>query len=368
MSLILITGGAGFIGSHTADVLISQGNSVRILDNFAEPTHIPEIRSYIPEGVDLIIGDVRNKNDWEMALDGVEIVFHFAAHQGLTNDYSNFFDVNVVGTSLLYEVVIEKKINLKKIILASSQAVYGEGRYIDIDAAIYPNFRDISLLEVSVWNFLRNGRTLKPQWTDESIVNPQTPYAVSKYTQELIALSLGRRYHIPTVCMRYSIVQGPRHSLYNAYSGVCRIFSHCFFFDKQPIIFEDGLQIRDFVNVEDVAQANLLVMRDPRADYQVFNVGGGRSYTVLEFAELASKVYGREFKPTLAGEFRFGDTRHIMSDTSKLNSLGWIPKRDALYSLECYKLWLDTQHASPDIMEFAQKKMRQTNVVRAVRK
>jgi dTDP-L-rhamnose 4-epimerase len=366
---ILITGGAGFIGGHTADALIAAGHSVRVLDNLMEPVHRNGVPSYLSEGAELVVGDVRNKYDWARVLEGVDVVYHLAAYQDYLTDFSKFFHVNTVGTSLLYEVAVEKNLPLKKVIVASSQAAYGEGRYTDADGvAHYPAIRGRSPLEAGCWELTAEGRPLTPQWTDESVVNPQNQYAVSKYTQELVALSLGQRYDIPTVCMRYSIVQGPRQSLYNAYSGACRIFSLSCFFDKQPIVYEDGLQIRDFVNIEDVVQANLLVMRDHRADYQVFNVGGGCQYTVLEFAELASQVYGREFKPTVAGEFRFGDTRHIMSDISKLKGLGWEPKRDARYSLECYKAWLEKQQASPEIVEYAYKKMRETNVVGTVRK
>jgi len=366
---ILITGGAGFIGSHTADALIADGHSVRVLDNLAEPVHRNGAPSYLSEGAELVVGDVRNRNDWERVLNGVDVVYHLAAYQDYLTDFSKFFHVNTVGTSLLYEVAVEKNLPLKKVIVASSQAAYGEGRYVDASGvAHYPTIRGRGPLEAGCWDLTAEGRPLTPQWTDESVVNPQNQYAVSKYTQELVALSLGRRYDIPTVCMRYSIVQGPRQSLYNAYSGACRIFSLSCFFDKQPIVYEDGLQIRDFVNIEDVVQANLLVMRDHRADYQVFNVGGGRPYTVLEFAEQASQVYGRKFKPTVVGEFRFGDTRHIMSDISKLKGLGWEPKRDARYSLECYKAWLAKQQASPEIVEYAYKKMRETNVVGTVRK
>jgi dTDP-L-rhamnose 4-epimerase len=365
---ILISGGAGFIGGHTGDALIAAGHSVRVFDNLSEPVHRNGLPSYLSEGAELVVGDVCNLSDWERVLEGVDVVYHLAAYQDYLTDFSKFFHVNTVGTSLLYEVAVKKKLPLKKIIVASSQAVYGEGRYLDGNGVNhYPMIRGRSALEGGRWNLTKDGMPLTPQWTGESVVNPQNQYAVSKYTQELVAQSLGLRYGIPTVCMRYSIVQGPRQSIYNAYSGACRIFSMSCFFGKQPIVYEDGLQIRDFVNIEDVVQANLLVLRHPSADYQVFNVGGGREYTVLEFANLASKVYCREFKPTVAGEFRFGDTRHIKSDISKLKALGWEPKRDARYSLESYKAWLEKQQASPEIVEFAYKKMRETNVVGSVR-
>lgn len=366
---ILITGGAGFIGGHTADALIKKGHYVRVLDNLCEPVHRNGEPYYLSPGADLIVGNVCNKEDWERALNGIDVVLHLAAYQDYLTDFSKFFHINTVGTSLLYEVIVEHNLPIKKILIASSQAVYGEGEYINsLGETKYPNIRDRVQLEMGNWNISDDNDVLLPRWTNEFIVNPQNQYAVSKYTQELVALSIGKRYKIPTVCMRYSIVQGPRQSLYNAYSGACRIFSLSCLFDKQPIIYEDGQQIRDFVNIEDVVRANLTVLDDERADYQVFNVGGGREYTVIEFARLASQVYDRKFAPSVAGEFRFGDTRHIMSNISKLKSLGWEPQRDARYSLESYKAWLDTQQASPEIVDYAYKKMRETNVVGIARK
>ena len=366
---ILITGGAGFIGGHTAEALIAAGNTVRVMDNLSEPVHRNGKPSYLAPGAELIIGDVRNKADWEKALDGIDAVYHLAAYQDYLTDFSTFFHVNTVGTSLLYEVAVEKKLPLKKVVVASSQAVYGEGKYLDASGKyVYPAIRPRSQLESGNWDITGQGGPMQPLFTDQAVVNPQNQYAVSKYTQELVALNLGRRYDIPTVCMRYSIVQGPRQSLYNAYSGACRIFSLCFHYSRQPLIYEDGLQFRDFVNVEDAVRANLLVMAKHEADYRCFNVGGGRQYTVLEFARIAADVYGQPFEPVMTGEFRFGDTRHISSDIEELRQLGWEPRNDARYSLEKYKEWLQSQDASEEILEYAYKRMRETNVIGSSRK
>lgn len=361
---VLITGGAGFIGSHTADALLALGHSVLILDNLTEPVHRDGKPAYIPPGAELLVGDVRSKADWNRALEGTDVVYHMAAYQDYLTDFSKFFHVNTVGTSLLYEVAVEKRLPIKKVIVASSQAVYGEGKYRTESAEIvYPDSRSRRALEDGQWDITWNGSRLVPQWTDESVVNPQNQYAISKYTQELVALNLGRRYELPTVCLRYSIVQGTRQSLYNAYSGVCRIFSLSYLFGGQPIIYEDGLQIRDFVNIEDVVRANLLVLEKEQANYRCFNVGGGRTYTVLEFAEIVARVFGCPFEPKLTGEFRFGDTRHIMSDITSLKALGWSPQHDAEYSVRTYKEWLMTQEASADIVEYAYRRMREMNVV-----
>jgi len=209
-------------------------------------------------------------------------------------------------------------------------------------------------------------RDAVPQTTDEDIINPQNQYAISKYCQELIALNLGRRYHIPTTALRYSIVQGPRQSFYNAYSGACRIFCLSAYFNRKPPIYEDGMQLRDYVNIEDVVRANLLVMDDSRADYQIFNVGGGKGHTVLELAQIVAKIFGKEAKPEITGEFRFGDTRHIISSIDKLSALGWKPQNSVEKSVKDYYGWLNHREVTEDILNYAEKKMKELQVVRRI--
>ena len=368
---ILVTGGAGFIGSHTAQALVRKGHRVRILDNLTEPVHKDGQPLYVPDGVEFIKGDVRNKDDWIKALKDIDVVYHFAAYQDYLPDFSKFFHVNSVGTALLYEIAVQEKIPLRKVIIASSQAVYGEGKYLcDRDGVQYPDIRLRKQLDKGIWEVSCPvcGRRMRPLWTDESKVNPQNQYAVSKYTQELIAINLGRRYDIPTVCMRYSIVQGPRQSFYNAYSGACRIFSLSYYFGRQPTIYEDGRQLRDFVNIEDVVEANILVLEKPEADFQVFNVGGGKAYTVIEFAQIVAKVFDAEFKPDIPGKYRFGDTRHIMSDISKLKALGWEPRYSPQKSVEDYKKWLESRDVREDVLEYAEKNMERLNIVLSITK
>jgi len=385
---VLVTGGAGFIGSHSVDALLKRGYEVRILDNLAKPVHLKGKPPHIPSKAEFLTGDVRNKQDWEKALDGVDVIFHLAAYQDYLTDFNRFFHVNSVGTALLYEVIVEKQLPVKKVIIASSQAVYGEGKYecgdcrernqcskgpMDYrknervgDGIYYPDIRSLEQLSAGEWDIRCPvcGQNLSPLWTDEDRVNPQNQYAISKYSQELIGMNLGRRYGIPTVCLRYSIVQGPRQSFYNAYSGACRIFALSLFFDRAPTIYEDGRQLRDYVNIEDVVAANLLVMEDPRASYQVYNVGGGKAYTVLELYDVVAGVFGKDIPPRIPGEFRFGDTRHIISDISKLRSLGWEPRRSIRKSVQDYKQWLEEQTDIEDILEYQQERMRQLNVVR----
>lgn len=372
---VLVSGGAGFIGSHTVDALLAAGHRVRILDNFEKPVHLKGRPDYIPGDVEVIEGNVTNKVDWENALEGVDVVYHFAAYQDYLPDFSKFFHVNSVGTALLYEVSIERNISLKKVILASSQAVYGEGKYkcpntrcqaIGGNGGIYyPNIRSSGQLSGGDWEHRcpECREVLEAQFTDESKVNPQNQYAISKYTQELIALNLGRQYGIPTVAMRYSIVQGPRQSFYNAYSGACRIFCLNHYFGKQPPIYEDGHQLRDFINIKDVVRANLLVLERSEGNYEVFNVGGGKAYTVLEFERIVADMFGHKFSPRISGEYRYGDTRHIVSDISKLKKLGWMPQHSPLKSIRNYVEYLKEQVDLEDVLDYAEKKMKTLNVV-----
>jgi len=366
---ILVTGGAGFIGSQTVDGLLKKGHQVRILDNLEKPIHRTGKPDYLPKEVEFIRGDVRNRSDLGKALKDIEVIFHFAAYQDYLPDFSKFFHVNSVGTALLYELIVEKSLPVKKAIVASSQAVYGEGKYSCGEHGVFsPNIRSTEQLERGQWEITCPGceKIAIPQITDEETVNPQNQYAISKYSQELIALNLGKRYHIPTTILRYSIVQGPRQSFYNAYSGACRIFCLSAHFDRRLPIFEDGMQLRDYVNIEDVVNANLLVMDDPRANYRVFNVGGGKGYTVLEFAKIVAKVFGKKFNPELSGEFRFGDTRHIISSIAKLKALGWEPKNSVEKSVRDYHAWLNNRGVTEDILDYAEKKMKELKVVRRI--
>ena len=184
----------------------------------------------------------------------------------------------------------------------------------------------------------------------------------------MVAIRLGQRYNIPSVAMRYSIVQGPRQSFYNAYSGACRIFCLSLYFDKAPVVYEDGRQLRDYVNIHDVVAANLRVLDDPRANYHVYNVGGGRGYTVSEFAEIVRRVFDKQITPSMPGKFRFGDTRHLVSDIRALQALGWAPRHTPEESVREYLEYLRHQTDIEDILAYAQKTMQSLNVVRDARK
>lgn len=368
---VLITGGAGFIGSHTAGLLLSRGYQVRILDSLEPPVHHRrEKPAYIPEDVEFIIGDVRSKDDMKKALQGINIVIHLAAYQDYLTDFSKFAFVNDGGTATLYEMIVNERLAVEKVILASSQAVYGEGKYkCAFHGVQYPPPRHISQLESSHWDIkcplCKKEMEMLP--VDEFIVNPHNQYAVSKYAQELYALTLGRRYDIPTVVFRYSITQGPRQSFCNAYSGILRTFTLRILNNLPPIIYEDGKQLRDYVYVGDVASANLLAIESDAANYEIYNVGGSETLSVLEYAKLLLKGMGRDVVWQIPGEFRLGDTRHVVSDISKLRKLGWQPKTPLKQVAMEYVEWVEAQPEHLDHYEEAEEVMRRQGVIRDIK-
>lgn len=367
MALVLVTGGAGFIGSHTVDRLIQMGYNVRIIDNLQKPVHLKGKPKYINPEAEFIIGDVRDKDILKKAMKDVNFIFHFAAYQDYLPDFSTFFHVNSVSTALIYEIAVEEKTNISKIIVASSQFVAGEGIYKDSSGKLYyPKRRTNEQLEKSIWDFYNeDNELLKWQWTPETYSSPPNQYAISKYSQEIMSLNFGERYQIPSVALRYSIVQGSRQSFYNMYSGACRIFSLSCYFDKRPIVYEDGNMMRDFINIHDVVDANIKVMLDERADYQVFNVGSGEAISVKNFAEIVAEESSKKYlTPNITSEYRFGDTRNACSDITKLKTLGWNPKRSVRDSVREYISYLKEQTDIEDILVYAEKTMKSMNVVR----
>ncbi len=364
---ILVTGGAGFIGSHTVDSLLAEGHKVRILDNLQKPVHLKGKPSYLADEAEFMLGDVRSKPDWQRALQQIDAVYHLAAYQDYLPDFSTFFHVNVVGTALLYEVAVEKKMDLKKVVVASSQAAYGEGKYCckQCNTEGFAPLRHKNRLSKGEWDIFCSVCNQEMVYIpgQENWADPQNQYAISKYTQETLALNLGRRYEIPTVAMRYSIVQGARQSFYNAYSGANRIFSLSAFLKKSPPIYEDGKQLRDFVNISDVVAANLLVLNKDGANYKVLNVGGGKTYTVLEFYNIVQKIFDVDIPPRLEGNFRVGDTRNAISDITALKCMGWEPKNSAEKSVLDYRHYLEEQTDIEDILDYSEKMMKKKNVV-----
>ena len=243
---ILVTGGAGFIGSHTVDRLVERGHEVRILDSLEKPVHTAGVPGDLNPDAEFVRGDVTSRRDWLAALAGVDAVYHLAAYQDYLPDFSKFFRVNAMGTALLYELIVENRLPVQKVVVASSQAVYGEGRHRCPEGhEVFPSLRTEDRLRSGTFEVPCPECGRDTEWlpTRNDVVNPQNQYALSKYSQEQIALQIGRRYDIPSVALRYSIVQGPRQSFYNAYSGACRVFCLSLYVDRVPPIYEDGAQV-----------------------------------------------------------------------------------------------------------------------------
>lgn len=365
---ILVTGGAGFIGSHTVDALLARGHDVRVLDSLEPPVHAGRRPDYLPAGVELIVGSVTDRAVFAHALEGVEAVFHFAAYQDYLTDFSRFFLTNSVGTALLYELIVTGRLPIRKVVVASSQAVYGEGAHVcPAHGMQHPDQRPAEQLERHDWEIRCPvcGERTKPTWTSEAVVRPHNSYGLSKRDQEEIALQLGRRYGIPSVALRYSIVQGPRQSFRNTYSGALRAFAVRALAGKSPVLFEDGLQVRDYVSVQDVVRANLLVFEEARADGRAFNVGGNRRVTVWELAGLVVRSAGVSVAPEIPGLYRVGDTRHIFSDVSPLADLGWSPLVEQATMVDEYLHWASRQPDLHDTYEEAQARMKALGALRS---
>jgi dTDP-L-rhamnose 4-epimerase len=290
---VLVTGGAGFIGSHLTDRFVRDGWEVRILDSLEPRVHPRGLPRYVPARAEFIRGDVRDRATLLAALREVDVVSHQAAYQDYMPDFSRFLEVNAVSTALLFELIVGQRLPVKKIIVASSQAVYGEGQYRCPDHGEFqPLPRSPRQLRRGDWELAcpSCSGSVQSLALEEGSNNPYNQYAVSKLAQEKTALGLGWLHGIPTVALRYSITQGKRQSLYNHYSGVCRIFCSRALQHLPLLLYEDGRQTRDFVHVDDVVEANMLALEKDEANGQVFNVGSGRATTILEYAR---SVLGR---------------------------------------------------------------------------
>jgi dTDP-L-rhamnose 4-epimerase len=397
MARCLVTGGAGFIGSHTVDLLLRRGYEVRILDSLQPRVHPRGRPAFVPREAEFIHGDVAVPADLSRALAGVDVVVHLAAYQDYMPDFSQFMHTNAESAALLFEFAVSDRARypVRRIVFASSQAVAGEGVYLcpvcaggvraptipeqlaagrsaapDLppEAIRVPGPRPVDQLKRGEWDIRcpRCGGPMQPLLIPEDTVSPGTAYGISKYAIELLADRLGRRHGIPTVCLRYTYVQGPRNSFHNAYSGVARRFALQILHGRLPVIYEDGQQLRDYINVQDVARANLLAIEDSRTDHQIYNVGGGRAVTVLEMASMLLAAFNSALTPAVPGEFRVGDTRHTISDLSRLRALGWSPAIRVEESVAEYVAWIREQPEIDGALEEAERQMHELGVLQRV--
>jgi dTDP-L-rhamnose 4-epimerase len=369
MPRVLVTGGAGFIGSHTVDHLLARGYEVRILDNLQHRVHPGGPPNYLPREAELLIGDVAKRSDMERALSGIDFVMHLAAYQDYLPDFSTFLHVNAESTALIFELIVERRLPIRKLVFASSQSVAGEGSYSCIEHGLLaPDPRPPAQLALGDWELRcpHCGRVMTPEPILESVCRPHTAYAISKYTTELLAKSLGSRYGVPTACMRYTYVQGSRNSFFNAYSGICRRFALRISNGLPPVCYEDGRQLRDYVNVADVARANVLVMESDADQHAVYNVGGGHGVSVLEFARIMLNTYESQVEPEVPGEYRVGDTRHTVSDISAMGRLGWKPTVPVEQNVTEYVEWMAGFANTAEYLSEAERVMREQGVIRSV--
>jgi dTDP-L-rhamnose 4-epimerase len=338
MTKALVTGGAGFIGSHLVDALVEGGHEVVAFDNLDPAAHPqpPKWPAYVNAECTYILGDVRDKEALRRAMDGVEVVFHHAAAVGSgisMIDIGRFVEVNSLGTANLLELAIEKRDRIKKLIVASSMTVMGEGTYeCGVHGVYYPFLRPVEQLARNEWEVRcpQCGAPSKPlPMKEERPLLPLTIYGLTKMDEELETMLVGRFYKIPVVAFRYFSVYGPRQSLTNPYTGVIARFGTRVISGKAPLIYEDGRQMKDVVHVRDVVRANLRAMEREEADYQVFNLGNGEGLSVYRIGELIAEKLGSPIQPVLTGQYRRGDARHGWADISKARLLGWEPSLSA---------------------------------------
>ncbi len=342
MTKVLVTGGMGFIGSHTVDKLLEKGYEVRVLDNLEEQVHLGKKPDYLNNKAEYIIGDVRRAADWKKALENVEYVIHLAAAVGVGQSFwqpKKYFEVNATGTAILYEILTKnKKIknNIKKIIVASSKSIYGEGAYnCKIHGLVYPSVRSVEQMNNKEWE-IKCSECLSPVEPigilESKPAQNLNPYALSKYCTERLAVDYSYSLNIPTVAFRYFNVYGPRQSLSNPYTGILAMFLSRIKNNKPPIIFEDGRQLRDFVYVEDVAEFNLKALEKGEG---VYNLGTEKTNSLISLAEEIKKQFNSDVGLNITGEFRPGDNRHDFANISKLtNDFGRYNFRDIKKGME----------------------------------
>jgi dTDP-L-rhamnose 4-epimerase len=355
---ILITGGAGFIGSHLADDLIHRGYRVRALDNLSPQVHgkAGATPAYLHRDVEVMRGDVRDAAAVRRALAGVDAVFHFAAAVGVGQsmyEIEHYTATNNVGTAVLLQALSARPVS--RLIVASSMSLYGEGAYRTADGAVVQNAeRSIEALRRGDWEPRGpHGEALEPVPTPESKPpSLSSVYALSKFDQERLAFIIGRAYGMPAVALRFFNVFGPRQALSNPYTGVLAIFASRLLNDRPPLIFEDGLQRRDFVSVYDVVQACRLALESPDAPGHAFNVGSGHACTVREVAALMAAALGKAIEPEICGKYRAGDIRHCFADiTLARDVLGYRPAVTLADGLVELSEWLQDQAADDKVAE-----------------
>jgi dTDP-L-rhamnose 4-epimerase len=353
---VLVTGGAGFVGTHLVDALLARGDRVRVLDNLDPQVHGPERKArWLSTDAELIVADVRDPDAVERALRGMEVVYHLAAAVGVGQSMyqiAEYTATNSLGTAHLLQVMVDREIELERVVVASSMSIYGEGRYVRADG-VEPRIRrrTADQLHRHEWELRdADGTPLSPRPTDEAKeLDPSSIYALTKADQERMVLQVGEAYGIPAVALRFFNIYGPRQALSNPYTGVAAIFSSRLLNGNRPLIFEDGQQSRDFVSVHDVVQALLHSGERPEAVGHALNVGSGESITVNDVAHTLAGVLGLAIEPEVTTRYRVGDIRHCFADISLARRvLGYRPAITLEAGMRELVEWLQEQERPPD--------------------
>ena len=369
---VLVTGGGGFIGSHLVDALIKNGHEVCVLDALVPQVHGEAARpQYLHRDAEFLQGDICDATLVERALEDVEAVFHQAAEVGVGQSMyqiTRYVDANTRGTAVLLQALIEHKHQIRKLVVASSMSMYGEGAYECSNCGqVAPPLRSPEQLRAHEWEVKcpQCGRELKAARTSEDKpLFPGSVYAISKQDQEQLSLVIGRAYGIPTVALRYWNVYGARQALSNPYTGVCAIFSARLLNDQPPMIYEDGQQVRDFVHVSDVVQANLLALESDDANYQAINIGSGEVISILQVAHMLADGLGKKIDPIITQKYREGDIRHCIPDLTHARSLlGYKPRMTLKQGMPELLQWVRSQTAQ-DGVEMATAELAARQLVR----
>jgi dTDP-L-rhamnose 4-epimerase len=365
---ILITGGAGFIGSNLALKLIDKGYTVTVLDNLSPQIHAENSPLYlsIKDKVKFIKGDVRNKADWLLALDGQDAVVHLAAETGTGQsmyEIEKYVDVNIKGTAILLDILTNIQHTVKKMVIASSRSIYGEGKYHCKNCGtVYPTERkdhDMSRGDFQVKCPLCGANAELLPTDEESKIHPSSLYGITKQNQEQMVLTIGKSMGIPAVAFRYQNVYGPGQSLSNPYTGILSIFSTRIKNGNDITIFEDGLESRDFVYIDDVVDATILGIEKDEAAYEVFNVGFGERTNVLTVAETLKNEYGSHVNIVISGNYRLGDIRDNYADLTKIkDKLGFTPKVDFENGIKRFAQWVNNQEIMMDNYDVSIEEMK----------
>jgi dTDP-L-rhamnose 4-epimerase len=366
----LVTGGAGLIGSHIADLLIREGWTVRILDNLESQTHRNGKPAWLPEAAHFVEADIRNRSAVATALQGVDVVFHEAAYGGYMPEIAKFVEVNSFGTAQMLEIIRDEKLPVKKVIVASSQAVYPEGAAKCAQhGLVFPPVRPLSQLrrgDFAVHCPTCGSETTSVPTVEECPITGESVYAITKVDQERLVLTWGKQTGIPTVALRYSCTYGPRQSIFNPYTGVIAIFCTRLLSNQPPVIYEDGQQTRDLCFVEDIAQANLLAALSDKLDGQAVNVGSGQATSIRDLATLIAAALNIQIDPILPGTFRPGEIRHLISDTTRIRSLGFVPAVDLQTGVERYLNWIRNQGDVSEYFSAAETTLRSKGMVQKI--